>query len=451
MKQDDTPKLPHNPDAERSVLGAVLLDNNTLATVIEKLKAEHFFDDRHRRLFTHIVQLGSAHEPIDLVTLTDHLRLTGELEVCGGPGYVSQLIDGVPRISNIGRYASIVLDLAIRRSTAYAAQSILAEALEGGSDAQQLLEQAQAAFTALSDTQTSKGLVGIRRLIPEYSNRVETILKEGRSVTGLSTGYSMLDALTSGLQPSELIILAARPSVGKSTLSLNIAENVAVQGLGPIAIFSLEMAVDSLLTRLLTSRGRIDSHKLRTGHLRREDWTTIAQVIGEMMAWPISIDDSSSASVIDISVRLARMKREIGLALVIVDYLQLVSPSKGHKNRQEQVSEISRGLKALAKDLGVPVIALSQLSRAPEREDRRPQLSDLRDSGSLEQDADTVIFIHRPYLFKTKGEISDEQKAETEVIVAKQRNGPIDIVPFVFLAKSTRFEEAMGSWMGEQE
>jgi replicative DNA helicase len=451
VKPEETPHLPQNPDAERAILGAILLDNDTLSTVIEKVNAEDFFDDRHRRTLTHMIQLAAAREPIDLITLTEHLQLTGDLEAAGGPAYLSALIDGVPRISNVAHYAAIVKDVSIRRAAAFVAQSILTNALEGDS-ASALLEQAHAAFTALSDTQASKGLVGIRKLIPDYSDKIEKIIHEGRRLTGLSTGYNQLDALTSGLQPSELIILAARPSVGKSALALNIAENVSVAGGGPIAIFSLEMSADSLITRLLTSRARINSHLLRTGHIRREDWSAIAQVIGEMMAWKIEIDDSSSSSVIDIAIRASRMKRERGLALAIIDYLQLVSPgTKRPGRRHEEVAEVARSLKALAKDLAVPVLALSQIGRAPEREDRRPQLSDLKESGGLEEAADTVLFIHRPYLFKSKGEISAEQKAQTEMIIAKQRSGPVDLVPFVFLDHRTRFEEAAASSFSWEE
>jgi replicative DNA helicase len=284
------------------------------------------------------------------------------------------------------------------------------------------------------------GLVGIREVVRQNFERISQIYKEGKRVTGLSTGYPRLDDLTSGFQPSELLILAARPSMGKTAFALNIAENVAMRGNKPVAIFSLEMSKESLLLRLLSSDARIDSHKFRTGHLNREDGGKITHSLNRLAELPVSIDDSGSSTVAEISAKARRMQRDKGVSLVIVDYLQLVTAQGRFGNRNEEVASITRGLKGLAKELKVPVLVLSQLTRAPEREDRQPQLSDLRESGAIEQDADVVMFINRPNAFKH--DQTPEDRNKTELIIAKQRNGPTDKVPFAFLSSYTRFEEA---------
>jgi len=444
--------LPQNVDAERSVLGAILIDNHALNTAIEKLKPEDFFHDAHRRIFNQMIQLGEAQQAIDLITLSDQLRRKGELEAAGGAAYISQLIDGAYRISNLDHYARIIKEKSLLRSLIHATDSIKQTALDAEEDADSLLDRAESSIFQIAEDRIRTGLISMKDVVDDNMERLERVITEGKRITGLATDYAQLDNLTSGLQGSELIILAARPSVGKTALALNIAENVALNQQAPVAIFSLEMSKESLLMRLLASRARVDAHRFRTGHLRREDWRVMTQALAQLSASPLWIDDSGSATVTEIGAKARRMKRDRGLSLVIVDYLQLIAARGRFSNRNEEVSSITRGLKALAKELKVPVLVLSQLTRAPEREERSPQLADLRESGAIEQDADVVLFIHRPNLFKKKGEVTDEERAQTELKIAKQRNGPVDSIPFVFLGKFTRFEEAAsGSWIAGEE
>jgi replicative DNA helicase len=444
--------LPQNIEAERSVLGAILIENHVLNAAIEKLKPEDFFSDAHRRIFSYMIQLGEAQQAIDLVTLSDQLRRKGELEAAGGAAYLAQLVDGVPRVSNLEHYARIIKEKSLLRSLIYTTESIKQTALDAEEDADALLDRAESSIFQIAEDRIRTGLVSMKDVVQNNMERLERVITEGKQITGLATGYPQLDSLTSGLQPSELIILAARPSVGKTALALNIAENVSQRQQASVAIFSLEMSKESLLMRLLASLARIDAHRFRTGRLGREDWREMTQALAQLSASPMWIDDSGSATVTEIGAKARRLKRDRGLSLVIVDYLQLIAARGRFSNRNEEVSSITRGLKALAKELKVPVLVLSQLTRAPEREERSPQLADLRESGAIEQDADVVFFIHRPNLFKKKGEVTDEERAQTELKIAKQRNGPVDSIHFVFLGKFTRFEEAAGgSWIGGEE
>jgi replicative DNA helicase len=444
--------LPQNADAERSVLGAILLDNHVINAAIEKLKPEDFFLDQHRRIFNLMIQMAEAQQAIDQVTLVDQLHRKGELEAAGGAAYLAQLVDGVPRISNLEHYARIIKEKALLRNLIHASHAIQQTAMEAEEDADAILDRAESSIFQIAEDRVRAGLVPIKDVVHANIERLERIITEGKRITGLATGYSQLDNLTSGLQPSELIILAARPSVGKTALALNIAENTALHQQASVAIFSLEMSKESLLMRLLASVARVDAHKFRTGHLRREDWREMAQALAQLSAAPLWVDDSGSATVTEIGAKARRLKRDRGLSLVIVDYLQLIAARGRFSNRNEEVSSITRGLKALAKELKAPVLVLSQLTRAPEREERSPQLADLRESGAIEQDADVVLFIHRKNLFKKKGDVTEEERAQTELKIAKQRNGPVDSIPFVFLGKFTRFEEAAtGSWtIGEE-
>ncbi len=432
--------LPHNLDAERSVLGAVLLDNHMLNAAVEKLRADDFFLDQHRRVFQQMIVLGEAQKAIDLVTLTDELHRKGELEAAGGAAYLAQLVDGVPRVSNVDHYARIVKEKAVLRNLIHTTYAIQQQALEAEEDADAILDRAESSIFQLAEDRIRAGFVGVKELVRENFDRLERIFTEGHRITGLATGYQQLDNLTSGLQPSELIILAARPSIGKTALALNIAENVALNAKEPAAIFSLEMSKESLLLRLLASHARINAHKFRTGHLSRDDWRKMTESLGSLAEAPLWIDDSGSITVVEIGAKARRLKRDKGLSLVVVDYLQLVSARGRFGNRNEEVTSITRGLKGLAKELKVPLLVLSQLTRAPEREDRRPQLADLRESGAIEQDSDVVMFIHRPKAYST--EETPEERAKAEIIIAKQRNGPTDRVHFVFLSAFTRFEEA---------
>jgi len=434
--------LPHNLEAERSILGAVLLDNHALNAAVERLRSEDFFLPQHRHIFERMVQLGEKQQAIDTITLMEDLVRSGNLEAAGGVAYLSQLADGLPRVTNVDHYARIVKEKAILRTLIYSAGVIQEQALAAGDDADVILDRAESTIFQIAEDRVKVGLIGVKDLVRDGFERLEKIFSEGRRITGLATGYAGLDNETAGLQPSELVILAARPSMGKTALALNIAENVALRQREPVAIFSLEMSKESLLLRLLASQARVDAHKFRTGHMNRDDWGKITASLAELGEAPIWIDDSASSTVLEMGAKARRLKRDRGLSLMVVDYLQLVVPTHTGRgtNRQEEVSSISRALKGLAKELKIPIVVLSQLTRAPEREDRKPQLADLRESGAIEQDADVVLFINRPNFYKT--DIPEEERAKAELIIAKQRNGPTGLLNFVFLSRHTRFEEA---------
>jgi replicative DNA helicase len=433
--------LPYNADAERSVLGAVLLDNHSLNVAVEKLKSGDFFLDQHRRIFERLVELAEAQQAIDLVTLSECLDRHGELEAAGGPAYLAQLMDGLPRATNVEHYARIVKEKSILRHLIRTAEAIQQRALDAEEDADAILDKAESDIFQVAEERVRAGLIGVKDLIKENYARLEKMMEQGRRLTGVATGYLNLDNDTAGLQPGELIILAARPSMGKTSLALNIAENVALSDEPrAVAIFSLEMSKESLLLRLLASHGRIDAHKFRTGHLSQQDWTKIGPALARLGTAPLWIDDSASSTVMEMGAKARRLKRDKGLDLLVVDYLQLISARGRFGNRNEEVSSISRSLKGLAKELKVPVLVLSQLTRAPEREDRKPQLADLRESGAIEQDADVVLFINRPGFYKT--DLPEEERAKCELIIAKQRNGPTGSLDFVFLNRFTRFEQA---------
>ena len=388
-----------------------------------------------------MVALGETQQAIDLVTLNDALDRRGELESCGGTPYLASLVDGVPRSANIEHYVRIVKEKALLRNLIHATHAIQERAFEGEEGADGILDGAESSIFALAEDRIRVGLVSMKEIVHANFERLEKIFREGKSITGASTGYGELDKLTSGLQPSELIILAARPSQGKTALALNFAENIGVRAGLPVAIFSLEMSKESLLQRLVASVAQIDAHKFRTGHLGREDWRRMTEALGQIASAPLWIDDASSLTVVEIGAKARRLKREKGgLALLIVDYLQLISARGRFSNRNEEVSSITRGLKGLAKELQVPVLVLSQLTRAPERDERRPQLADLRESGAIEQDADVVMFIYRPNFFKV--DALPEERDQAELLVAKQRNGPTDRVRLIFKSRQTRFEEA---------
>ena len=443
--------LPHNLEAERSILGAVLLDNHSLNAAVEKLRSEDFFLPQHRQIFQRMIQLAEHQQAIDVVTLMDDLARRGELDSAGGVAYLSQLADGLPRATNVEHYARIVKEKSVLRNLAFSAAAIQEQALAGGDDADVILDRAESTIFQIAEDRVRAGLIGVKELVRDNFERLERIFSEGRRITGLATGYPGLDNETAGLQPSELVILAARPSMGKTALALNIAENVAVRNREPVAVFSLEMSKESLLLRMLASEARVDAHKFRTGHMGRDDWNKITRALTSLGDAPLWIDDYASSTVLEMGAKARRLKRDRGLSLMIVDYLQLVVPTNTGRgtNRQEEVSSISRALKGLAKELKVPVVVLSQLTRAPEREERKPQLSDLRESGAIEQDADVVLFINRPNFYKT--DLPEEDRAKAELIIAKQRNGPTGNLNFVFLARHTRFEEAApDAWSSSQ-
>jgi replicative DNA helicase len=442
------PQLPHFQEAERCVLGAIFLHNEYLVEVLEKgLRTDDFFIQQHRVVFEAMIRLDGEHKPIDLLTVNEDLRAIGSLERAGGVAFLAQLIDGIPRVVNVGHWTQIIREKSVLRDIITASQKMQTQALEASESVDAILGSAENSVFKIAEDRAKLGLVGLREVVRQNFERISQIYKEGRRVTGLSTGYDQLDNLTSGLQPSELIILAARPSMGKTAFALNIAENVAVRDKKSVAVFSLEMSKESLLLRLLSSDAKIDSHKFRTGHLSREDGGKIPTSLSRLAEAPVWIDDSGSATVTEMSAKARRMMRDRGISLVVVDYLQLISTNGRFNNRNEEVASITRGLKGLAKELKVPVLVLSQLTRAPEREDRQPMLSDLRESGAIEQDADVVMFIHRPNFFKKSSEVTMEERGETDLIIAKQRNGPTDTIRFVFQGSFTRFEQrAPDAW-----
>jgi replicative DNA helicase len=437
--------LPASPEAERSILGAILLDNNLQNEALATLKAEHFFLDAHRRIYQRIADLSETNRPIDIVTLTEELLRHKELEKVGGAGYLASLTDGVPRRSSVEHYVRIVRDKAMLRNLIHAANGTIAQALEQTSTAAEVVDAAESSLFNISDERSGQQLTDIKTIAQEsFGGDLDKLFQRGGRITGLETYYADLDDLTSGLQRSDLIIIAARPSMGKTAFAINIAENAAIHGGKSVAVFSLEMAKEALLNRMLCSQARVDAHKMRTGFLGREDLGKLAKALDTLTTAPILIDDTAGISLTELRAKARRQAMSnAGLDLIVVDYLQLMSASapggRRYENRTQEVSAISRGLKAIAKELRVPVVALSQLSRAPEQrgKDTEPKLSDLRESGSIEQDADIVMFLYRPEYYDRA---NPELEGKAKLIVAKQRNGPTDTIQLAFIKGSTRFE-----------
>jgi replicative DNA helicase len=441
--------LPANVEAERSILGAILLDNLAYSQAAEHLQAEDFSLDSHRRIYMRMIDLAESAKPIDLITLTEVLHQHKELESVGDPAYIASLLDGVPDRPSIEHYIKIVRDKALLRGLIHAANSAIARAADQGDPAEEILNDAEAAIFQLSEKRIGRGFMGIQEIIKESFGSVDALLQRGRRITGLETHYEDLDEKTSGFQPSDLIIIAARPSMGKTAFAMNIAENAAVNDQKVVAVFSLEMSKEALLQRMLCSVARVDSHKFRTGSLWKEDEAKVLHAMEQLAVAPIFIDDTPGISLSEMRAKARRLLQSQGkLDLILVDYLQLMSGGgRRYENRTQEVSAISRGLKALAKELNVPVVALSQLSRAPESRggDHRPQLADLRESGSIEQDADLVAFIFREEVYNQD---DPDLQGKAEIIIAKQRNGPTGRVMMAFIKSSTRFESLAPGEMG---
>ncbi len=444
--------LPANVEAERSILGAILLDNLSYHQAAEHLKPDDFSLDSHRRIYSRMMDLAESARPIDMITLVEELDRHKELEPIGDVAYVSGLLDGVPDRPSIEHYVKIVRDKALLRGLMHAANAAIARAAEQSDPAEEILNDAEAAIFQLSEKRIGRGFMGVQEIVKESFGSVDALLQRGQRITGLETHYTDLDEMTSGLQKSDLIIVAARPSMGKTAFALNIAENAAIEDKKVVGVFSLEMSREALLLRLLCSRARVDSHKMRTGSLWRDDMNKVVRAMEELASAPIFIDDTPGIALSEMRAKARRLMQSQGkLDLIIVDYLQLMSGgSKRYENRTQEVSAISRGLKALAKELTVPVISLSQLSRAPESRggDHRPQLADLRESGSIEQDADVVAFIFREEVYKQD---DPELQGKAELIIAKQRNGPTGKVTLAFLKNSTRFESMLEPGMSVPE
>jgi replicative DNA helicase len=435
--------LPVSMEAERSILGAILLDNSLYDQAAENLTPDDFSLDAHRRVYSRMRDLQESGRPVDMITLVEELDRRKEVEAIGGVAYLSSLIDGVPDRPSIEHYVRIVRNKALLRGLINLSQNAIAEAIEHSDEAEEVLGRAEQAIFQLSENRIGQGFMNIPSIIKGSFGSLEELYARGQEITGLATHYTLLDKLTSGLQPSDLIIIAARPSMGKTALAMNIAENAAVLDGKVVGVFSLEMSREALLMRMLASHAQVDSKDLRQGFLTKEDMRKLTRATEQLSHSKLWIDDSPGLSVSEMRAKARRLRQTEGLDLLIVDYLQLMSAvpigGKRFENRTQEVSAISRGLKALAKELKVPVVALSQLSRAPESRggDHRPQLSDLRESGSIEQDADVVAFIFREEVYKKDDPDLD---GIAELIVAKQRNGPTDMIKMAFVKKYTRFE-----------
>ena len=435
--------LPVSMEAERSILGAILLDNSLYDQAAEHLTPDDFSLDAHRRIYSRMRDLQESGRPVDMITLVEELDRRKEVEAIGGVAYLSSLIDGVPERPTIEHYVRIVRNKALLRGLINVAQNAIAEAIEHSDEAEEVLGRAEQAIFQLSENRIGQGFLDIPSIIKGSFGSLEELYKRGQEITGLATHYTLLDKLTSGLQPSDLIIIAARPSMGKTAFAMNIAENAAVLDGKVVGVFSLEMSREALLMRMLASHAQVDSKDLRQGFLTKDDMRKLTRATEELSHSKLFIDDSPGISVSEMRAKARRLRQTEGLDLLIVDYLQLMSAvpigGKRFENRTQEVSAISRGLKALAKELKVPVVALSQLSRAPESRggDHRPQLSDLRESGSIEQDADVVAFIFREEVYKKD---DPDLEGRAELIVAKQRNGPTDMIRMAFIKRYTRFE-----------
>jgi replicative DNA helicase len=440
--------LPANLDAEKTILGAILLDNAAHSEAAEKLESGDFSLDSHQRIFQRMSELMNLQRAVDIVTLSNELARYKEIEAVGGVAYLASLTEGLPLRPVIDEYIRIVKDKSLLRRLMAICSAAIARAADQSETALEVLGAAESQLLEVSEKGVTHGFQSLDQIVAHSFGTIDNLYKQSREVTGLATHFVELDRMTSGLQKGELIIIAARPSMGKTALAINMAQNAAIMSKATVAVFSLEMSKESLLRRMLSSQARVDQRKLQTGFLGREDQGKLQHALEQLIEAHLFIDDTAGISLAEMRAKARRLKQNSGgLDLIVVDYLQLMSatlPSAGGKkyeNRTQEVSAISRGLKALAKELDAPVIALSQLSRASERrgDDKRPMLSDLRESGSIEQDADVVAFIHREAYYNRDEEMSESDKARSEIILAKQRNGPTGTVHLNFISSYTQF------------
>jgi len=428
---------PQNLEAEQAVLGAMLMDEDAVAVALEMLEPGSFYKEAHRILFETIEALFGEHKAVDLVTLSEALKANGRLDQVGGLSYVTGLTTVVPTTANIQYYARIVREKATLRHLIGAATRIVEEGYEAQDDVEGLLDRAEHLVFEITSRKSETTFVPLRELIKDSIETIDSLYQRKAAVTGTPTGFHELDVQTAGLQAGDLIVVAGRPSMGKSALVICIAEHVAVVERIPTVIFSLEMSKGQLVQRMLCAHARVDAHKVRTGFLAQSDWPRLTSAAGKLSEAPLFIDDSSGLSVLELRAKARRLKSQHGIGLIVVDYLQMMRGPARIENRQQEISEISRSLKSLAKQLSIPVIAVSQLSRSPERrEDRRPQLADLRESGAIEQDADLVALLFREECYEQK----DDNRGVAELIIAKQRNGPVGMIKLAFVKEYTRFE-----------
>ncbi len=438
---------PQNLEAEQSVLGGILIENEAINRVMEILDADDFYRDAHRKIFNALINLSERDEPADLITLTNELRKIDQLDSIGGASYLASLIDSVPTAANIEYYAKIVKEKSILRKLIQISTEIVTQSYEDRGDVEVFLDEAERAIFDISEKRVRPSFFSIRDVVKESFKTIERLFQKKELVTGVPSGFKELDRMTAGFQPSDLIIIAGRPSMGKTAFCLNVAQYAAVENKIPVAVFSLEMSKEQLVIRMLCSEAQVEGTRLRTGFLNESDWPKLTIAAGNLSEAPIYIDDSAALSVLELRAKARRLKSERGLGMLIIDYLQLMKGRARVESRQQEISEISRSLKALAKELNIPVIAVSQLSRkTEERTGNRPQLSDLRESGAIEQDADLILFIYRDEVYN-RGE-DNPNRGKAEVIIGKQRNGPIGKIEMAFLDKFTTFKEL---YKGETE
>ena len=433
---------PQNIEAEKAVLGAMLIKKDAIIEVQEILRPEDFYREAHKVAYEAMLKLTDSEEAVDIVTLTEELRKEEQLERVGGVRFVTDIANTVPTAANISYHAKIVKEKAELRRLIDAATAIAAAAYEDTDEVANIMDEAEKRILAVAAGQSNDGFEPMKAILLRTFDRINDLYESKGNITGISTGFKDLDHITSGLQPSDLVLVAARPSMGKTAFTLNMASYIGLHNLGTVAFFSLEMSKEQLMQRMLCSEGGIDAQRLRTGQLEDEEWTRLVETANRLNSAPIYIDDTAGITVMEMRSKARRLKAEHGLSVIFIDYLQLMQgrASKNSDNRQQEISEISRSLKALARELNVPVIALSQLSRSVEsRQVKRPMLSDLRESGSLEQDADIVMFLYREDYYDK----DTEAKNITEVIIAKHRNGPVDTIKLFFQKEFTKFRDLL--------
>jgi len=438
MKETDLQlaKLPpQNLEAEQSVLGAILIDNNALPRCLEILDPEDFYKLSHRKIFFAMTDLFDKNEPIDLITLTDQLKKNDELEAVGGIAYLSLMVNMVPTAANVRYHSHIVREKALLRGLVQSANEIASKVYEDNLDAEDLVDYAERSIFKISDKRVKASFVTLKEVIRDSFEMIEQLYDKKETVTGVSSGFRDLDDLTTGFQKGDLIIVGGRPSMGKTAFALNIAQHVGLELKEPVAIFSLEMAREQLAIRMLCAEAMVNSNSIRKGFIKKEDWHKLTSAASNLTGAPIFIDDTSGITVLELRAKARRLKIEHGLSLVIVDYLQLMRGKGSFERREQEISDISRSLKGLAKELSVPVIAVSQLNRSVEqRRPPTPILADLRESGAIEQDADVIIFLYRDEIYN-----KEAKRGHSEVIIAKQRNGPTGTVNLAFMSTCTRF------------
>ena len=438
---------PQHIEAEQSILGGILIENEAINRVTEILDGDDFYREAHRKIFNALINLSERDEPADLITLTNELRKIDQLDSIGGASYLASLIDSVPTAANIQYYAKIVKEKAILRKLIQTSTEIITQSYEDRGDVEVFLDEAERSIFEISEKRVRPSFYPIREIVKESFATIEKLFKKKEAVTGVPSGFKELDRMTAGFQPSDLVIIAGRPSMGKTAFCLDVAEYAAIDNKIPVAIFSLEMSKEQLVIRMLCSQAHVEGTRLRTGYLNESDWPKLTIAAGSLSESPIFIDDTAALSVLEMRAKARRLKADHGLGMVIVDYLQLMKGRARVESRQQEISEISRSLKALAKELAIPVIAVSQLSRkTEERTGNRPQLSDLRESGAIEQDADLILFIYRDEVYNRDPDNPNRGKAE--VIIGKQRNGPIGKIDLAFLDKFTSFKDL---YKGETE